>query len=62
MHSEVLGRLSESPFVQESCMVATWCKECFICVLAFVPSRICVLILLFMYNMYFSILADVVLA
>lgn len=52
MHSEVLGRLSESPFVQESCMVATWCKECFICVL----------ILLFMYNMYFSILADVVLA
>ena len=43
-------------------MVATWCKECFICVLAFVPSRICVLILLFMYNMYFSILADVVLA
>lgn len=52
MHSEVLGRLSESPFVQESCMVATWCKECFICVL----------ILLFMYYMYFSILADVVLA
>ena len=42
-HNEVLGRLSESAFVQESCMVATWYKECFICVL----------ILLFMYNMYY---------